>query len=750
MAGWCLGRRNFGTAVAGTAAGWVAASSVPAALLSLHPRAGAQAAGAGPPQRQALLVGVSQYPSFPAGSALNLQGPKNDVQLIRTLLQQRGFAPGQVQVLADDVPDAALPTRAAILGALDGLAGMAKPGDFIFLYFAGHGSQMPADPATAEGRLESDGLHEIFLPRDTGQWDGSAGTVQNAIVDFELNRRLDTMLAKGAFVWAIFDACHSATLMRSAADPEIRYRYMDPAHLGLKPEVMSRAEARARAAAEAAAKPGTQTRAASADDERRGLGRVTPLRTRGGGGGGGAAGSGGFAAFYAAQTTQVTPEMRLPAGDPKRKPYGLFGYTIAEALSAVEGVTYRQLSQYILQRYGAQNVMTPTPLFTGTQLDAPVFGSQAASDDGIRQWPLALDHQGMVVRAGLLSQLTVGTQLLVLPGPLAPSSQALGTARVDQADITSANLVWVADGDKPTPDLSKLPPEAVARLAQPAVPPLRLRVLAPPAGTGPDADTVRREVQNLQQADRGGVNVEWVKPGEALDLRLVVSDGHVWLVPPSGQFYAKGPDKTHSIKLQQPEFGQKLAQSLQQIGRTQNLLRIAGALQDAPSQRALQLVATLTPLNGAEHPLNFDNTPQLSSGDKVVLKLKNDGRTAIDLTALYIDSSYGVDVLFPGAGASNRIEAGGTERIEIIVNDETTGLERMMLIAVEAHAQQERSDFSFLRQARLERTRASQTDTMQLFMEAGFGADPSVATRGGRPVPATDRTDMRVLSLRVG
>jgi len=45
-----------------------------------------------------------------------------------------------VQVLADDVSDARLPTRSAI--PLDGLAARAKAGDFIFLYFAGHGSQI--------------------------------------------------------------------------------------------------------------------------------------------------------------------------------------------------------------------------------------------------------------------------------------------------------------------------------------------------------------------------------------------------------------------------------------------------------------------------------------------------------------------------------------------------------------------------------------------------------------------------------
>jgi hypothetical protein len=714
-------------------------------------------AGAAAPRRFALLVGVSDYPSSePKGpddkrTPFHLNGPKNDVQLIRTLLSQRGFAPGAVQVLADGVPDAGLPTRSAILAALDGLTAQARPGDFIFLYFAGHGSQMPANPATPEGRAESDGLHEIFLPRDVGQWNGSTGAVDNAIVDYELNRRLDALLAKDTFVWAIFDACHSATLMRSVSDPDVRYRYVDPAALGVTPQALQQAEARAKAAAKPAAKPAAgavATRGAPAAEDTYTMGRVEPRRTRGGGGGA-AAGSGGFVAFYAAQTTQTTPEMRLPAGDPERKSYGLFGYSIAEALSAVDGITYRQLSQYILQRYSAQNIFTPTPLFTGSQLDAPVFGSQAVAG-GVRQWPLAVAKQGITVRAGLLSQLNVGTQLLVLANPLAPSNQALGTLRVEKAEMTSATLVPVADGGKPALDPATIPKEAVARLVQPATPGARLRVIAPAGGKpAADAEAATKAVQALQQAERSGIEVQWVKPGEAHDLRLVVEDGQLWLAPPTGQFYASGPNKTHSIRIQQPEFQKKLAESLQYIGRAQNLLRIASALQDAPGQRALAVEATLTPPKGAARKLSFDNPPQLSDGDLVKLTLRNPGKTAIDLTALYIDASYGISALYPQPGSSNRIEAGGTETIEIRINAETTGVERLLLIAVEARSQGERSDFSFLQQNRLERTRGGGTDMTALLSEAGFGPPAGQATRGVSAIPAAERTDMRVLSLRV-
>jgi hypothetical protein len=57
-----------------------------------------------------------------------------------------------------------------------------------------------------------------------------------------------------------------------------------------------------------------------------------------------ASGSGGFVLFYAAQTTQATPEMPLPAGQPDPKVHGLFSYSLAEALSSAPGASYRQLA----------------------------------------------------------------------------------------------------------------------------------------------------------------------------------------------------------------------------------------------------------------------------------------------------------------------------------------------------------------------------------------------------------------------
>src|SRR5581483_3854989 len=53
---------------------------------------------------------------------------------------------------------------------------------------------------------------ETFLPCDIKDWDKDA--VVNAILDDELGKMTRAIAGKGAFVWIIFDSCHSGTALR--------------------------------------------------------------------------------------------------------------------------------------------------------------------------------------------------------------------------------------------------------------------------------------------------------------------------------------------------------------------------------------------------------------------------------------------------------------------------------------------------------------------------------------------------------
>ena len=90
-------------------------------------------------EMRALLVGVSDYDD--AIGLSDLRGPANDVALLRRVLAGQGVQ--DITVLADGVPDAARPTRSAILDGLADQAARAQPGDFIYLHFSGHGTRQP-------------------------------------------------------------------------------------------------------------------------------------------------------------------------------------------------------------------------------------------------------------------------------------------------------------------------------------------------------------------------------------------------------------------------------------------------------------------------------------------------------------------------------------------------------------------------------------------------------------------------------
>jgi hypothetical protein len=677
-------------------------------------------------ERHALLVGVSSYPALE--SKLQLEGPKNDIPLIRSVLERRGFATSNMQVLADGVPGAADPNRAAVLGAMDQLVAKSRSGDFAFIYFAGHGSQMPADRSTPKGKREGDGLHEIFLPRDVGKWNDTVGAVQNAIINHELVDRLDALTSKGVFVWAIFDACHSAMLMRSAGDPEIRYRQVEPGALGIPQAKLDAAEADA-----------LKTR----DTDPAAPQGAIEITERGK-----PSAAGGFVAFYAAQTTETTPEMRLPAGHPNRKPYGLFGFTLAEALSTVDGVSYRQLGQHVLQRYAALGMNAPTPLFSGTNLDAPIFGSGGGSL--VRQWPIDTS-KGISIQAGVLNQVTEGSLLAIMPNALSKAEEALGYLKVDKSEVLNASLVPVEYKSKPALALSALPAGAQARLVDPQVS-FSLRAIAPAKTIAAGNSQVLAAIDTIQKSKPSGVDLRFVTSSQEHDLRLHIEDGKLWMIAPSGQLYKEGANKTASIVIDQAAFSDKLVDNLQRIGKALNLMRISSQLSSVGGAGSSTLDVSMSLLRKGAAPVSLSaSTAQaFLDEDTIEVTLKNKGRVAIDLTALYVDADYGISVLFPfQSGVNNRIEAGASHSFKIEIHDDTVGLERLVLVAVEARANSDRYDFSFLAQAKLERTRAGPQDEIgAMFQAAGFGDEQGLVTRGGKAA-LPGRTQMQVFPFKV-
>jgi hypothetical protein len=192
-----------------------AAPRAAAALAVLLCAEAAHAAG----RRHALLVGVGRYSHLPKAT---LEGPPFDVQGLQAVLSQRwGFDPGDITVLLDEKA-----TRPAILAGIDGLAARSAPGDFIFIYFSGHGTS-GYDPAFKDVGLDVG--TGALVPADFKP--GRPAELRNGLIIGSRDLRPRLLELDGQReVLVAFDSCFSGNAAR-ALFAAGRARYLDPADL---------------------------------------------------------------------------------------------------------------------------------------------------------------------------------------------------------------------------------------------------------------------------------------------------------------------------------------------------------------------------------------------------------------------------------------------------------------------------------------------------------------------------------------
>jgi len=653
----------------------------PLALLCLLLPAWAQA------ESYALLVGVGRYPGLAA--EWQLEGPANDVRLMREVLLQKGFQPRHIRLLTDGPPGAVSPTRRHILEAFQSLTRQLRPGDYVYVHFSGHGSQAPS---TADKQPpEPDGLDEIFLPRDVGQWSGKIGSVRNALLDRELNRLMGDMRRRGAFVWAVFDTCHAGSLSRGVTAS--RFRQVSTQALGIPRKILDELARRFPQAAKAGA-----------------LGREDSAQ-------------GGFVAFYASQSTERAPEYRLPQA---ARSQGVFSYLLAEALTRFEGISYRQLGQHIQTRYPALGFDSePTPLFEGSGLDAPIFGKAALPP--VRQWRIRPEAQGrggrLRIQAGSLQQFSRGALFALVADPAASDRDIVGYARAEQVTPLQATLVPVVHGGKPR--LSRLPKTTHARLVDPALH-LGVTVALPASpGAGMAEKAALDMLAELRAKPPEGIEIAWRPAGLEADIHLHLEDGKLWFLSAHGVWERRGAGRGHSVALDGPQAREAIAANLQAMARSLNLLRLASQLGAGGRELETRLLRHRAD-GGPPEVLDGAGLPQLKAGDQLELLVANRSGKPVDLTVLFLDGGYGIKSLYPREGELNRIEAGGELPLRLTVDAGTRGLERLLLLAVPAEPQTPAVSLAFLEQPTLPRERGAQDDLSALFAQAGFGTSRSL------------------------
>ena len=689
------------------------------------------------PVRRALLVGVSDYPKASVGD-LQLTGPKNDVALMIDTLARLGFRDRDMTVLADGLGETGskrqsdgMPTRAAILGALEKLAKDSQPDDLVLVFLSGHGSRQPDLKPEKRAVPKPDGLDEIFLPIDIGKWDDGIASVQNAIQDVELGQAVTAIRSKGAHVWVVIDACHSGTMTRSA---DVIAKQVPLDRLAIPAEAL----AKARAAAEARG-GGTRSLTTSGLTPRLGAGALnsrqpvenkeqkpkTEIR------------EGSYVAFFAAYPDQSALQRSLPKsyGGGAGKPHGVLTYYLAQALRGGAAASYRDLAHQVLAGYEMFGAKAPTPMFEG-DLHLPAPGAQTT---GKMAFSARRTGDALTLSAGAVDGLAPGA-LLALAAADEPG-KVLGHARIERIETARAVLKVAAHGGRETA-LADLPDDSAltATLAEKGVE--LAFVVARPALSTPSSASEKAVLDALSALGevRGGA-VEIVAADQPADLRLRIEDGRLWFVPEDGRFEKSGRGQSTSLALDSLGDADRartvLERAFSRLAKARNLIRVAGAMPGRLVSDKLKVEGFVArgaaapsggraPDDRACGPLEKDrlpgdaipfadlasagvSVPDLQHCDVVYFRLTNTGANPIDVTPLYIDGGGGIAYMGPPTGL--RLEPRAMPSllpVRIVTFDRQQGVpfpigqERLLLIAVEMTSREALpADFRYLAQPTL-------------------------------------------------
>jgi len=145
--------------------------------------------------KKALFIGINYK-----GTSAELRGCINDVRNISELVCRR-FGFQNCLYLTDEQENPEMkPTYDNIIEAMKWLVEGAQPGDSLFFHYSGHGGT-----ARDTENDETDGFDETILPLDYSQ--------KGQIVDDVIYENMVKPLPQGCRLTAIFDSCHSGTVM---------------------------------------------------------------------------------------------------------------------------------------------------------------------------------------------------------------------------------------------------------------------------------------------------------------------------------------------------------------------------------------------------------------------------------------------------------------------------------------------------------------------------------------------------------
>lgn len=654
------------------------------------------------PARRALLVGVTEYQNL--SKEKWLKGPENDVALAAEVLLKFGFADKDIVKLTDITAKAKgkilEPTRANIQREFEELAKNAGKDDQVFILMSGHGSQQPAAPVQKSGMMESDGLDETFLPRDIGKWNNESETVANAITDDDIFVWTRDIAAKGAFVFIVFDSCHSGTMLRGDDGEVLREIVRDDPDLGIPKEAFKKAKVQG------------DSNAGQRQDETH---RTTP---------------GKVLAIYAAQPDQTAPELALPQGTPESRTYGLLTYNLFSVLSRAKEngskLSYRDLAAFLPSQYVSMNRRFPIPSaeFSDEIGDTVVFGKDQYKGPSLR---ISKSDGGEIkASGGLLGGLWPGVVLEILP-PLGGKDMVLGYAKV----VKAANMECLVEPapykGKPKVEVKDIPDNARCRqVSYHFDEDSQVRVMISecfgstknerkpvPAGR---VALAKEDLKKWTASDGQPKPWKLVDSRDQADWFVMFwedaqpdAPGSVSLVPKGGLPLSSGEAVNRGFKL---EPGGSLAASLDDaaysICKVKGLIQLSRVCDSATPNdaspkfdlelRAISEVSQVSADPGKAIRLYGGDGKQPRTGDRVELEVKNNRATELELWIFYISDDFTIKSVYPRLIDRDMILGGNKTRTIKLGNIKSTSTAKSTehLIVIGLKSAQVMSDLSAL------------------------------------------------------
>ena len=685
-------------------------------------------------ERYALLVGVSRYQYL--DKSLQLNGPPKDVQLLREYLTNvEGFPDDHVICLIDNgnTDKEAEPKYADIRAELEKLQDKLTTGDFVLLYFSGHGSQQPDQPDSDE---ERDGYDEIFLPANVKGWNKDKKAVENAIIDDEIAEFISAYRSKSADVWVIFDSCSSGTMTRGVGDESTRTRKVSPEDLGILDESGDKRALRSRGHGDADTSAFTDS---STDPSESNLGALIQ--------------------FFAARADEETIERLLPRGAKvsEQDTLGLFTHSLVSVLSRYPNVSYDALAQMIIVEYASISYTRSRPQYYGTNMDQRVFGGESIHNLAFRA--TLVDTVSKLLTAERAGKLRgFDKDAIVSIHPDAADTSMIGTGIVTEATLAESTIKpdWKEGATVPQKDWQPVH----IRLVQPAYTPT---VLISKIETVRDADNRRlRDIIDTLEKDKIPL-IEFSDYNSDADYFAAFFDDKFWLLQPGQTLPCSVQVITEEERLEcertrvpEPLFWSAPDDTrtlVSRAARAHNLVKLQ-SFSNVPSSLKLKVEIerktrrfSLVELKGL-----------LMAGDSVYVSVSNESQDAWDIFFFYVDSKLGITPM-QQYGKSARVQS--KERIDThvgTVNDRTVGAESLVIIADPARDGKQ-ANYHFLAQKGYEKIatrgkgslRSPQKSPLQLIMEGIWEGDKNASSRGmTAPQNKGPQAHVKVFTWKVG